>query len=139
MALLCVLSIFSPVYAVSENEEKSQDLNLAYEYFEKAASPELPGGYKLTDVTVDVYYNNELAVESGLFSNANPSPAEPNGLVYKIKNVNHTNNEYMLVNDYESDYFYGPCTVSETYTQSRKANLSCKTSIGNSTLQGAIG
>ena len=136
--LMLILVLTCPTaYASFDNVNEEIICQNAVDYFEQHAISEKFDGYELESVKVDIVYDSNLSADNNQLNNSNQ--IEPNGLVYKIKNVNHTLEEFMYVNDYESDYFYGPCDVSETYTKSTKATVNCNVSIGKSTLKGAIG
>lgn len=47
--------------------------------------------------------------------------------------------EFYYVNEYDSDWFYGPCSVSETYTRESTVKIDIDTTIGNGTVSAAVG
>lgn len=101
---------------------------------QEIAEQETPEGYILEDVDMEIVY-----FDSSAMSDDAELPIEPRGIIYELRNVVHTDFEFMYTNDYESDYFYGPCTVSETYTKSTKATVNASTDIGKSTLSAGLG
>lgn len=135
LAISCIFSVFPSAHAKQENNTVlTVDDNLIAFLTEEAAK-DVPSGYTLESVDIDIHYNNinPIYQENDVLDN------EPRGLLYKIENVRHTTEEFMLTDGYESDYFYGPCTINETYTKSSKACLNCSVTIGKSTLKGALG
>lgn len=101
---------------------------------EEIAEQEALEGYSLENIDVEIVY-----FEDSISSEDADLYVEPRGVIYEVRNVVHTDFEFMYTNDYESDYFYGPCTVSETYTKSTKATVNASTNIGKSTLEAGLG
>ncbi len=99
-----------------------------------------PEGHNLEKIEIYAYIDNsskslDLLVSDTVVAN----PVQPLGLFYTIKNVRVSPKEFYYVNDYDSDYFYGPCDVSESYTKTSSTKISVSTNIGNSNLKAAIG
>ncbi len=138
MVLVSVFLINNVAYATVGNENGEIINQNDFSYFEQSAENEIMDGYKLESVKVDILYDDDAFIGNDSISNSG-NEIEPNGLVYKIKNVNHTLDEFMFTNEFESDYFCGPCNVSETYTKSTTARANCSVNIGKSTLKAAVG
>lgn len=69
----------------------------------------------------------------------NQSTIEPTAILYEIRNVRHSPNQFYYVNQYDSDWFYGPCEVSETYTKEVETKSKMDTTIGKSTVKLSVG
>ena len=89
----------------------------------KWAADDVPGditkSYKLEKIEIFQYNTSELKYEdliSTIHIN-NSTPFEPMALLYEIRNVRHSPNQFYYVNKYDSDWFYGPCDISETYSK----------------------
>lgn len=92
---------------------------------------QVPEGYHLEKVETFVYDGVEPQMEQPII--------EPRAILYEIRNVRHSPNQFIYTNEYESDWFYGPCTATETYSQTQEARVDIDTSIGDSTVEAAIG
>lgn len=90
----------------------------------------VPEGYYLEKVETFVYSNDDFEF--------NPEP-EPQAILYEIKNVRHSPNQFIYVNQYDSDWFYGPSTISITYSRTNKVEKDIGVSIGNGTVSAAVG
>ena len=55
-------------------------------------------------------------------------------LLYEIRNVRHSPNQFYYVNKYGSDRFYGPCDISETYSKDAETKHDISTTIGKETV-----
>lgn len=61
-------------------------------------------------------------------------------ILYEIKNIRVSSKKFYYPNEYlADDWYYGSCTVSQTYTKTAKAKYNFDVNIGSSTLKSAIG
>lgn len=91
----------------------------------------VPEGYQIEKIETFIYNDKVDTIESQI---------QPlGGLIYTIKNVRRSPNEFYYVNQYDSDWFDGPCSVSETYTRTSEVKVDIGTNIGNGTVSAAVG
>lgn len=150
LTLSIVLGLFScimPIHALENVQEKtinlSSDCQLITVITNQAELQNIietqqlnvPTGYHLEKVEIYRYTDaDEEQIASTL-----ESTIQPYALLYTIKNVRHSPNEFYYVNEYDSDWFYGPCSVSETYTRESTVKIDIDTTIGNGTVSAAVG
>lgn len=93
----------------------------------------VPAGYYLEKVDV-IVYNTEDTI------NTIPSSSiQPRGLIYEIRNIRVSPKEFYYVNEYDSDWFDGPCSISETYSTECSVKYDYSVNIGDSTVQASLG
>src|SRR5699024_4834388 len=79
----------------------------------------IPEGYHLE--SIDTYIYTLEAEESLAFQTGE---IEPLGIIYNIENVRNRGDGFYYTNEYDSDWFYGPANVSETYTRTNSVKKS---------------
>lgn len=93
----------------------------------------VPTGYYLEKVDV-IVYNTEDTI------NTIPSSSiQPRGLIYEIRNIRVSPKEFYYVNEYDSDWFDGPCSISETYSTECSVKYDYSVNIGDSTVEASLG
>lgn len=99
----------------------------------------IPTGYHLEKVDVIVYNadNSENTLSNSFAAEDTIQPMA--GLIYEIKNIRVSPKEFYYVNEYDSDWFDGPCTISETYSKECKAKYNYSVGIQNSTVEASLG
>lgn len=111
----------------------------------KWATDDVPGditkSYKLEKIEIFQYNTSELKYEDLISTTHinNSTPFEPMALLYEIRNVRHSPNQFYYVNKYDSDWFYGPCDISETYSKEAETKHDISTTIGKETVNASIG
>lgn len=143
---LCICScLWTIAYANTTNPE-IPDQSIDYNQLSVITNPtelkkiieeqelDVPVGYHLEKVEVFCYMDKTEQKNEGFDENI-----QPNALLYEIRNVRVSPNEFYYVNEYDSDWFYGPCSVSETYTRQSSVKIDIDTTIGNSTVSAAVG
>ena len=96
---------------------------------------QVPDGYTLEKVEYFAYINEEISDDS---SNINIEQEPRAGLIYEIRNVRKVNDFY-FVDDYDHDIYEGPASISTTYSYTRDVRKSIGVTIGNSTVEAAVG
>ena len=94
----------------------------------------IPEGYHLE--SIDTYIYTLEAEESLAFQTGE---IEPLGIIYNIENVRNRGDGFYYTNEYDSDWFYGPANVSETYTRTNSVKKSINVGVTNNVVSTAVG
>lgn len=101
---------------------------------------EVPEGYHLESVDTYIYNNaSEDLIQEDWISQQVDAQYSPRGIVYNIKNVKNKGDGFYFSSEYDSDWFYGPATVSEQYTRTNSVKMSVDAGVANSVISGAVG
>lgn len=98
----------------------------------------VPEGYTLEKVETFVYTED--------YHSDPPLQPMPRALLYEIRNVRRSPNEFYYVNEYDSDWYEGSSdlnagltTIKETYTRSSSVKIDIDTMIGKGTVSAGVG
>lgn len=96
----------------------------------------IPQGATLEKIQQTIYIDESLL--PSLYDSSSSAPS-PKGLVYEIKNVYCSGQEFYYTSEFESDWYQGPATISTTYSQTKTVKKLIGVNIGNSTVSSAVG
>lgn len=142
ITIVLAFSFSTVAFAAEENEMEALNISSDCDLISTITSPSdleaiiateninIPEGYHIEKIETFIYNDEVEPVQSQI---------QPFALIYTIKNVRRSPNEFYYVNEYDSDWFDGPCSANETYTRTSKVKVDIGTDIGNSTVSAAVG
>ena len=98
----------------------------------------IPEGYHLESVETFIYTDNDSLTDSSASQNTTEIVSNQ-GIIYNIKNVKDNGDGFYYSSEYDSDWFYGPATVSEEYSRTNSVKMSVNVNVTNSVITGAVG
>ena len=104
----------------------------------EAENLNIPEGYHLESVKTFIYTDNDSLTDSFTSQNTNEI-ISTRGIIYNIKNVKDKGDGFYYSSEYDSDWFYGPATVSEEYSRTDSVKMSVNVNVTNSVITGAVG
>lgn len=144
MVLAIILCFSMVVFSHASNDES---VTLEEQYHTIVTDPneieeiiqkenvQVPDGYTLEKVEYCAYIDIETANAN---SNTISEKESRAGLVYYITNVK-IKDDFYFVNDYDHDIFEGPAEITTKYSYTREVRKSLGVTIGNSTVEAAVG
>lgn len=107
-----------------------------------AKEQNLPNAEKILSITYTIGYpentDNRRQIPNSL-SEKGSTIQSSSGMVKVIDDIEELGDGYYFTNKYKSSWYYGPCSVTETYTRSDSAAYDCSCTIGSKTLGSALG
>lgn len=96
----------------------------------------VPEGYHLEKVETFVYTEVDDS-NAGVIKQT--TDIQPYGIIYEVKNKKNKGDNHIKTDQYDSDWFYGPASISETYSRTNKVEKNVSVGITNAALSSALG
>lgn len=96
----------------------------------------IPEGYHLEKVETFVYTDEDNAYSDVAELT---EEVQPYGIIYNVTNIKNLGDRYTISSEYDSDWFYGPADVSESYSRTNTVEKSVSVGITNAALTSALG